>query len=136
MAIERVVNISKDGDKARRSKIATIREVGGNNILRDSSGFKYIAISGTGAVTSKNLNPTSVLITNTHATLATKFSISAFRTDQTPENVYILHEVVIPIGASVFLDSAMLEVDSLTNHYVIQLAVASGTPTVDISIKL
>jgi len=130
-----VTNIAREADRTRRSKISTIRS-SESSATESSAGFVYASMSGTNVVEVKNTNPKSMLLCNTHETLATKISVSGVRTGETVGEVFMLHEVVLPVGASIFLEANQLASDSKTVKLNIKLTSASGTPTASVTIRL
>ena len=123
-------------DDIRRSKVKSIRELG-SGVKDTSNALQYHQISGeTIATLSKYWtgSPKQMIITNTHATLTTGVSLTIFRT-VSPTDIILLNKVSIPVGVTLVLDKDFLQIED-TAIYKIQLNVDSGTPTVDVIIKL
>tara|TARA_R100001443_G_scaffold81023_1_gene87926 strand:- start:968 stop:1387 length:420 start_codon:yes stop_codon:yes gene_type:complete len=132
--------IERDADRIRRANIPTIRDVKVDTRIKSDvvDSINVHAISGTGV---NNLGktwvatPKAVIITNTHDTVSPTVNFYWERS-ASPSPLYILYGVELPTGSSIVLDPTDLSIDSNATGLLIQLAAASGTPTVQVRVKV
>jgi len=132
--------IERDADRIRRANIPTIRDVKVDTRIKSDTvdSINVHAISGTGVNALGKTwvaTPKAVIITNTHDTISPTVKLYWERSTS-PNPIYILYNVELPIGSSVVLDPIDLTIDSDAIGLVIQLAAASGTPRVEVRVKV
>ena len=132
--------IESDAERIRRANIPTIRDVKVDTRIKSDvvDSINVHAISGTGVNTlgkTWTATPKAVIITNTHDTISPTVKLYWER-DTSPNPMYVLYNVELPVGSSIVLDPTDLSIDSNAIGLIIQLAAASGTPTVQVRVKV
>ena len=134
--------IERDAERIRRASIPTIRDVKVDTRIKsavvDSVNVHNIENTSLNALGKTWIaTPKAVVLTNRGDNVDAQVDLYWDRggSDQS----YILHNTVIPVGASLVLDSIDLAIDSNAAGLLIQLTDASGgggTPQVDVRVKV
>ena len=134
--------IERDAERIRRASIPTIRDVKVDTRIKSDvvDSVNVHAISGTGLNALGKTwvaTPKAVILTNKNADIDAEIDLYWDRGGS--DQAYILANTILPVGASLVLDSTDLAIDSNAAGLLIQLTDPSGgggTPQVDVRVKV
>jgi hypothetical protein len=98
--------------------------------------FAYYKITTTAATTisAKEIgDPKSITLCNLDAS-GDALRIDLYLQDDTLDDIYILHDVVIPGGATLVLEHPEILFDSIAYNLVVNLTTVSGTQLLDVKV--
>ena len=98
--------------------------------------FAYYKITTTDATTisAKEIgDPKSITLCNLDAS-GDALRIDLYLQDDTLDDIYILHDVVIPGGATLVLEHPEILFDSIAYNLVVKLLTVSGTQLLDVKV--
>ena len=98
--------------------------------------FAYYKITTTAAATisAKEIgDPKSITLCNLDAS-GDDCTIDLYLQDDTLDDIYILHDVVIPGGATLVLEHPEILFDSIAYNLVVNLTTVSGTQLLDVKV--
>lgn len=130
--------VERESDIVRRNKIPTIRDVRTDkNIRQEFSSIIYKRIVDTNTLLVGKAwsgTPRNISFCNNSESVVTKVSMQINRSSA-PTEISVISNVLLPAGATLVLDEQDIEILA-GEVYAITLAVASGTPNVDLTIRL
>lgn len=129
----------RDADNIIRSSIPTIRDTQvRKDLVKQTSGNQVFQMSGASSISvGKTWEGAlkSVHVANTSSSVAAVISVLILRTTD-PTEIYIIRNFAIQTGEVLILDEGDLALDSTGNVLNFQLNAPTGTPTVDVIIRL
>lgn len=130
--------VERQADIFRRNKIPTIRDTKTDkNIRQEFSSIIYRRIVDTNTLlVGKEWSgtPRNISFCNNSESVVTQVSMQINRASE-PTEVSVIANVLLPAGATLVLDEQDIEILA-GEVYAITLVVASGTPSVDVTIRL
>lgn len=129
----------RDADNIIRSSIPTIRDTQvRKDLVKQTSGNQVFQMAGASSI---NVGKTwegalkSVHVANTSSSVAAVISVLIIRNTD-PTEIYIIRNFTIQTGEVLILDEGDLALDSTGNILNFQLNAPTGTPSVDVIIRL